>query len=269
MHVAGSTVLLTGATGGIGHAIAHALADRGATLVLSGRREQNLKELAEALPPDRAARTVVADLADTADVERLAAEAAEAGVDIVVANAALPASGAVLEYEQEQIERALRVNLHAPILLSRLLAPAMVEAGRGHIALIGSLSGKTASPAASLYNATKFGLRGFAHGFRQDLHGTGVGVTLVQPGFVRDAGMFADTGATPPGGARTVSPEQVAKATIRSIEQDRAEINVAPVELRLGSSLGGLFPALAGRIQRRAVTSAGMRQLVEGQRDKR
>jgi short-subunit dehydrogenase len=263
MHVAGSTVLLTGATGGIGHAIAHALAARDVTLVLSGRREDTLTSLAGALD----ARAVVADLADEADVERLAAEAGD--VDILVANAALPASGELLDYKPEQIQRALTVNLHAPIMLARLLAPTMVRAGQGHIAFVGSLAGKAASPSASLYNATKFGLRGFAHGFRQDLHGTGVGVSLVQPGFVRDAGMFADTGAPTPGKVRTVSPEQVAGAIIGAIERDRAEVNVAPVELRLGTAVGALFPDLAAKIQRRAASGSAVRQLVENQRDKR
>jgi short-subunit dehydrogenase len=272
MHIAGSTVLLTGATGGIGHALARALADRGAALILSGRRKEVLDALATALPKDRPVRTIAADLSDPADVQRLATEAADAAeggsVDILVANAALPGSGELLEYEPDQIERALTVNLHAPILLSRLLTPAMVRAGRGHVALIGSLSGKAASPSASIYNATKFGLRGFGNAFRQDLHGTGVGVSVVQPGFVRDAGMFADSGAKPPAGARTVSPEQVANATLSAIERNRGEVNVAPIELRLGSSFAGLFPELAGRIQRRAATNT-MRQLAEGQRTKR
>jgi short-subunit dehydrogenase len=263
MHIADSTVLITGANGGLGHAIARALAAKGAKLVLSGRRPEALRPLAEEL----SARTVIADLADPAEVDRLAAEAGD--VDILVANAALPASGELLEYEPEQIDRALTVNLRAPIFLARRLAPAMVRSGRGHIVMVGSLSGKAATRAAALYNATKFGLRGFTHALRQDLHGTGVGVSLVQPGFVRDAGMFADSGAEAPGNARTVTPERVAKATVRVIERDVAEVDVAPFELRVGSSLALVFPALAARIQRGVVNSDAMRQLVEGQRAKR
>lgn len=263
MHVADSTVLITGANGGLGRTIARALAAKGAKLVLSGRRADALQPVADEL----SARSIVADLADPADVDRLAAEAGD--IDILVANAALPASGELLDYRPEQIDRALTVNLRAPIMLARLLAPAMVRAGRGHIVMVGSLSGKAATRAASLYNATKFGLRGFTHALRQDLDGTGVGVSLVQPGFVRDAGMFAATGAKPPGGARTVSPEQVAAATIRAIERNTPEVDVAPIELRLGSSLATVFPGLAARIQRRAVRSDAMHPLVEGQRAKR
>jgi short-subunit dehydrogenase len=263
MKIADSTVLLTGANGGLGQAIARTFAAGGANLVLSGRREDALTALLDEVP----GRAVVADLAVAADVERLAAEAGD--VDILIANAAMPASGELLEYTPEQIDRALAVNLRSQVQLCRLLAPAMVAAGRGHIVLVGSLSGKAASPSASLYNATKFGLRGFALGLRQDLHGTGVGVSVVQPSFVRDAGMFADTGATPPGNARTVSPERVAAAVVRAVEKDRAEINVAPVELRLGGAIAGLFPELSARVQRRLVTDGSLDQIVAGQRDRR
>ncbi|MET8679665.1 SDR family NAD(P)-dependent oxidoreductase [Streptomyces sp. NPDC004647] len=263
MRIAGSTVLLTGATGGIGQTLARQLTARGATLLVTGRRAEAIEPLATSL----GARAIVADLADRADVERLAEEAGE--TDILIANAALPSSGEVLDYTTAQLDRALEVNFRAPVMLSRLLAPRMVTAGRGHLALIGSLSGRTASAGTSVYNATKFGLRGFALGLRQDLHGTGVGVSVVQPGFVRDAGMFADTGAATPGGARTVSPGQVVAAVIGAIERDRAEVNVAPLELRLGSAVGGLFPSLAALVQRRAGADRAVRRIAESQRNKR
>ncbi|MET7761439.1 SDR family NAD(P)-dependent oxidoreductase [Streptomyces sp. NPDC005393] len=263
MRISGTTVLLTGATGGIGQTLARALAAKGAKLLLTGRREEVLRPLAEQL----GARPLVADLADRADLERLVDEAADAR--ILIANAALPSSGEVLDYHPEELDRALDVNLRAPLLLSRLMAPRMVESGSGHLVMIGSLSGRTASPGAALYNAAKFGLRGFTLGLRQDLHGTGVGVSLVQPGFVGDAGMFADSGAATPAGVRTVSTRQVAAATTRAIERNRAEVNVAPLELRFGSALGGLFPSLAERAQRGAGADKTARQLSEGQRDKR
>ena len=263
MDISGSTVLLTGASGGIGRALAAALAARGARLVVTGRRADVLEELELLL----GARVVVADLSDRDEVVRLVEQAGP--VDILVANAALPASGDLFGYTPQEIDRSLDVNLRAPLMLARLLAPRMVAAGRGHLVMIGSISGRTASPATSLYNATKFGLRGFSHALRQDLHGTGVGVSVVQPGFVRDAGMFADTGATPPAGMRTVSPEQVAAGTVRAIERDRAEVNVAPAELRLGSAIGGLFPGLAAAVQRKMTPEPLLQQITRAQRDKR
>ena len=263
MRIEGSTVLLTGVTGGIGRDIARGLADRGARLVLTGRRADALEEAAA----EFGGSVVVADLADAAQVERLAEACGP--VDVLIANAALPASGDLLDYTPEQIDRSLAVNLRAPVMLARLLAPRMVEAGRGHITFVGSMSGKAATKSSSLYNATKFGLRGFAHAFRQDLHGTGVGVSLVQPGFVRDAGMFAATGATPPGGLRTVSPGQVTEGVLRSVERDLAEVNVAPVELRLLSAIAGQFPGFAARVQRRSGADPTVRQIVRAQKSRR
>ncbi|MFP1625125.1 SDR family NAD(P)-dependent oxidoreductase [Streptomyces sp. 5K101] len=260
MRITGASVLLTGATGGIGGALAAELAAQGAKLTVSGRRAEALRPLAER----HGARAIVADLARPDDVRRLAAEAA--GTGVLITNAALPSSGDLLDCTPEQVERAFTVNLHAPAMLARLLAPAMVAAGRGHLAFIGSLSGKAASKSASLYSGTEFGLRGFALGLRQDLHGTGVGVSIVQPGFVRDAGMFADTGAKPPAGIRTVSPRQVVAGVTRAVERDVAEINVAPLELRLLSAVAGQFPGVAERLQRGGAAEKTLRQLVAAQR---
>ncbi|MEV5953095.1 SDR family NAD(P)-dependent oxidoreductase [Streptomyces sp. NPDC051987] len=263
MDLAGATVLLTGATGGIGRALAHRLVRAQARLVVTGRHPEALAALAGEV----GARPVTADLADPEAVARLAAQCPD--TDILVANAALPASGDLLDYTPAQIERALAVNLSAPVLLARLLAPGMVARGRGHLALVGSMSGKAATPYSSLYTASKFGLRGFAHSLRLDLHGTGVGVSLVQPGFVRDAGMFAATGAEVPSGVRTVSPEDVAAAVQRAVEENRAEINAAPLELRLRCALAVQFPEFAARSQRRAGISPAVRQVVEAQRASR
>lgn len=111
-----------------------------------------------------------------------------------------------------------------------------------------SLSGKIAHRSGAVYNPTKFGLRGFG----QDLHGTGVGNSLVEPTAVRDAGTFAVTHVTAPRVLRVVSPNQVASAVIRAIERNRAEMTVAPRRTRALMALGTQFPTLSERVQRRA-----------------
>jgi short-subunit dehydrogenase len=239
-------VLLTGATGGIGHAIARALHAKGADLVLTGRRVDVLQPLAEEL----SATSIAADLADPDDVDRLLD--ASGRIDVLVANAGLPGAGDLFDFTEDQIDRVIAVNLRAPIVMTRRLAGPMIERGTGHIVLIGSLSGLAASPVTSMYSATKFGLRGFALGFRQDLHGTGVGLSHVLPGFVRDAGMFVESGMHLPRGVRTVSPEAVADAVLKAIARNRPEIVVAPVELRLGAVLGSVAPGLSETVQRLA-----------------
>jgi short-subunit dehydrogenase len=263
VKLSGARVLLTGATGGLGEAIARVLSRRGASLILTGRRT----ELLEPLAAELAAQAVTADLAKRSDLDQLVSAAGD--VDVLVANAALPASGAVLDFDIEQIDRALDVNLRAPIVLAKALASGMVQRGRGHIVLVSSLSGLTASPGVALYSATKFGLRGFGHGLRQDLHCTGVGVSVVLPGFIRDAGMFAETGATLPPGVRTRSPRDVAMGVLRAIEYDRAEVIVAPPELRVGSLLGSVAPGLSAVLQRLAGAEAITRSMAAGNRSKR
>jgi uncharacterized protein len=263
VSVVSGNVLLTGATGGIGHSIARAFAAQGADLVLTGRRADVLEPLAAEV----GGRALACDLGDGADVDRLVAAAG--AVDVLVANAALPASGPLLEYTQEQIDRALEVNLRAPITLARALAPGMVERGRGHLVFISSLAGKAAAPGSSLYSATKFGIRGFALCLREDLRSTGVGVSIVFPGFIRNAGMFADSGAELPRGIGTRSPQQVASAVIRAIERNRAEIDVAPVGLRVGTALAGLAPQTSASVSRLIGSDSISATISRGQREKR
>ena len=245
MRVAGATVLLTGATGGLGQAMARALAARGASLVLTGRREALLAPLAAEL----GARAMVGDLARPEEVSRLLAEAGDA--DVLVANAALPASGRIDALGEAEIDAALAVNLRAPIVLAKGMAERMVARRSGHLVFVSSLAGKAASSGGSLYSATKFGLRGFALGLREDLRPHGVGVSVVAPGFVRDAGMFHESGAKLPPGIGTRSPEQVAAAVVEAIERERAELDVAPVALRVGAAVAGVAPGLASALQRR------------------
>ncbi|HEX8690294.1 MAG TPA: SDR family NAD(P)-dependent oxidoreductase [Solirubrobacterales bacterium] len=261
MELSGRTALLTGATGGLGRAIAQAMAERGAKLVLSGRVVDALETLAAELPGEEH-RVLPSDLAEPGAAEKLAADAAE--VDVLVANAGLPGAGWLTDFTPEQVTRALRVNLEAPMLMARALFPAMVDRGSGHLVFVSSLSGKVASPRSSIYNATKFGLRGFALGLRADLAPKGIGVSLVSPGFVREAGMFADSGAKPPPGMGTTTPDRVAAATVRAIERDKAEIAVAPLPQRAMSHLGLLSPGIAVRAQSGAAGQRAARAVADG-----
>jgi short-subunit dehydrogenase len=253
---------VTGATGGLGRAISKALCDEGCSLVVTGRRTGPLDELAAEV----GGRAVVADLSRREELPRLLDQAGP--LDIVVMNAALPGSGELQDWDQEQIDRALEVNLANPIAMTRALLPGFVDRGTGHFVFISSLSGKVASRGAPIYSATKYGMRGFAHALRSDLHRTGVGCSVINPGFVREAGMFADSGTKLPPGVGTVRPEQVAAAVVKAVRANRAEIDVAPVGLRLGALAGALAPSLSSSMQARF--GAGIsKQMVEGQRHKR
>jgi short-subunit dehydrogenase len=258
----GARALVTGATGGLGPAIAIALRAQGAELVVTGRRAEPLRQLAAEVH----GTALVADLADPAQPDRLLAEAGD--LDILVANAAVPASGELDEWDPVRIDRALTINLGSPIAMTRALLPAFRARGSGHFVFVSSLAGRVGTRAGSLYSATKFGLRGFAGGLRSDLHGTGIGVSVVVPGFVREAGMFAATGASLPWGIGAVRPAAVAEGVVKAIRRDRAEVVVAPLTLRAGALLGALAPGPAAAIQARfgAQLSA---QMAAAQRDRR
>lgn len=263
MSLLAGTVLLTGATGGIGRAIARAVAPRGARLIVSGRRMDVLEPLATEL----GARVFACDLSRHEEVGRLIDQAGP--VDVLIANAAVPASGVLVDLSQAEIDRMLEVNLRAPIALARGFAPAMVERGAGHMVFMSSLSGKAAAAASSVYSATKFGLRGFALGLRDDLRPHGVGVSVVLPGFISDSGMFADSRAALPFGVGTRSPEDVARAVISAIERNRAEVEVASLTMRVATAVGGVAPAFASAVGRRLGSERVATEIAAGQLDKR
>ena len=229
--------------------------------MLSGRKPEALEALAAELPGDGHS-VLAADLAEPGAAERLAAEAGE--VDVLVANAGVQGGGLLTDFTPDQVTRALRVNLEAPMLMARALYPAMVERGSGHLVFVSSLNGKVASPRTSIYSATKFGLRGFALGLRMDLGPKGVGVSLVSPGFVREAGMFADSGAKPPPGMGTTTPEQVGDAVVKAIERDKVEIVVAPLQLRAMSHFALATPGISVRAQSGSVGQKAAKAVADG-----
>jgi short-subunit dehydrogenase len=245
VQISGSNVLLTGASGGLGHAIARALSERGAELLLTGRRIDLLEPLAHEL----GARARAADLLLPEDRSRLLTEAGD--VDILIANAALPAAARLERLSMTEVDRVLDVNLRAPVALTHALLPGMIERGRGHLVFISSAGGKVTGPGNPLYHATKFALRGLSGALRIDLHGSGVGVSCVLPGFIRDAGLFAQSGAKLPFGVGTRSPDDVARAVAGAIERNRAEVEVSSPFLRAGSLLWSVAPDLSAAIARR------------------
>ncbi|MHB1139836.1 MAG: SDR family NAD(P)-dependent oxidoreductase [Microthrixaceae bacterium] len=247
MEITGRSVVLTGASGGLGAAIAEELAARGARLTITARRAEQL----EALSARTGAEVLVADLCDPSGLEQVCAAARAA--DALVANAGMGSDVALAEMTAAEVDRSIDVNLRGPILMATEFAQAHLDRGApGQIVFVGSLSGMAASPNTRMYNATKFGLRGFSLSLREDLIGTGIGVSIVEPGFIRDAGMFAESGMSLPKGVRTKTPVEVAHAVAKAIRTNPAEAFVAPIELRLGATLATVAPALSAWVQRRA-----------------
>jgi short-subunit dehydrogenase len=258
--IRGRTALVTGASGGLGRVIARRLHREGAELVVTGRRARELRTLAAEL--GESTRVLTADLALLDDVLGLVDQAR--GVDIFVANAGLPANGELADLTAQDVARAIDINVRATLVLTRCLVEPMLEQHSGHVVIIGSLAGVASSPRSSVYNASKFALRGFAHALHEELRGTGVGVSLVSPTFVSGTGMWADTGlrAKHP----EVSPERVAAACVEVIRTNKAEVLVAPVTQRLVVHAAGLFPELLQPVLRSSVVPP---EAVAAQKSKR
>ncbi len=266
VDLAGRSSLVTGASGGIGRAIARALHEQGASVIVHGRRREALEELASELG-DRV-DVAVADLADREEVARLADRAA--GVDILVANAGLPGSGDLTDYSRDDADRVLEVNLGSAVRLTHALLQPMLDRGRGNLVYISSIAGKTPAVGASLYAATKFGLRGFALALHEDLRDTGIGVTAIFPGFIAEAGLWSDAGLDlPRGSGRLRTPDDVAGAVLEGIATNKPEIDVAPVVQRSGGWLTGISPRLVAASIRAGGGAKLSRALAEAQREKR
>lgn len=254
MNLTDKTVLLTGATGGLGLAIADMLTTLGAKLVVSGRRADALADVAAKL----GASIEVADLAARDDVNRLAEVCRN--VDVLIANAGLGQDSPIESVTNEEIDTILDVNLRAPIVLATAFAQGRITASSpGQIVMIGSLSGLAASPQTRLYNATKFGLRGYTLALRQDLEPHEIGVTYVAPGFIREAGMFHNGGIDLPKGTRTKAPNDVATGVVKAIHENPPEVFVSPIELRLAATLATVAPGVSAKIQKR-MDAAGRQQ---------
>ncbi|QYC45867.1 putative oxidoreductase [Nonomuraea coxensis DSM 45129] len=234
MRLADAHVLVTGASSGIGAALAHALAGEGARLTLTGRDRERLAAVAAAT----GASTVVCDLATQAG--ELAARAGH--VDVLVNNAGVGWAGPFVEMPAGSAERLLAVNLAAPIALTRLLLPGMLAAGRGHVVFVASIAGAVGVAREAVYSATKAGLTVFAEGLRHELHGTpGVGVSVLLPGVV-DTPFFVRRGAPyPRRRPAPIPPERVARAVVAAIRHGRPESYV-PGWLRLPARLRGAAP---------------------------
>ena len=174
----GRAVVVTGATGGIGRAIALRLADAGATLYLVARTRARLESVAEEV----GGTPLVADAGDPRDVDRIRDRIADDGGAYGLVSAAGTFDLApVDETEPAVFERMIHGNLRAPFLMTRALLPEMKDRGAGHVITVGSVAGRVAFPGNGAYSASKFGVRGLHEVLVAELRGTGVRATLVEP----------------------------------------------------------------------------------------
>ncbi len=227
-RLAGQVAVVTGASAGIGAAVARALAAESARVALAARREDRLQALAAELEGDGAeALAVRTDVARRDEVERLVDAVLErwGRLDVVVANAGIMPVSPVTELRVDDWTRMVDVNVKGVLHTVGAALPPMLEAGRGHLVTIGSLAGRRPFPGGTVYSATKFAVRALVWGLHLELGAVhGIRVTDVQPGFV--ATELLDTVPDPDlrrawlenwGERRPLQPEDVARAVIFAV----------------------------------------------------
>lgn len=228
--IANSRAIVTGASSGIGCAVARELARQGADLVIAARRLDRLEDLAaEIRGLGRRAEVVAGDVTDggvrSSLLER--AERVFGGLDILVNNAGVAALGRFEDANPDRLRQIFEVNFFSLVELTRAALPVLKRGRRPIVVNIGSILGHVAIPHLSEYSAAKFAVRGFSDALRAELHGSGVDVLLVSPATVETEiweRMLEATAPTAWRSSRGLTPAAVATATVRAIRHGRREV---------------------------------------------
>jgi short-subunit dehydrogenase len=274
----GDVAIVTGASRGLGVFIAHALAKKGMRLVLAARSQQHLTALAnelQSLGVD--VLTVPTDVADTDALQKLVDLAMQrfGRIDVLVNNAGFANTLPYDHVEITDIQQMIAVNLTAPMLLTRLVLPHMLTAGRGHIVNIASLAGVLPTPYEELYTATKHGLVGFTRSLRASATDKAwpIGVSVICPGFMDDAGIYEDFkkkyGVTAPAAMGSISASQLGQEIIRAIEKNLPDVFVTKAPIRISSALLALAPRLFESMTVRMKTASLFRQIANAHVEER
>jgi len=226
----GKIALVTGASRGIGPYIARTLSDEGASVIGISRNEEKLKDIEKQIIDDGGnAQMIPFDLNKSHRLKQLVQKLSVYNVDdvdILVNNAGIEKYSDYVDNNYDSIQSIITVNLLAPMELTRMILPKMLEKGSGNIVNIASLAGRKGVAYNSIYSASKAGLIKWGDGLRQELHGTGVSVSTIMPGYIDEAGMFYDGGFPAPKLLGTSPPQKVAGAVLKAIKTGKGEIIV-------------------------------------------
>jgi short-subunit dehydrogenase len=250
----GKIALLTGGSRGIGPYIGRALAREGVHLVLTARSGPELQRVADDLSAlGIRAVGVTADITDAVARQRLVARAHEefGHIDILINNAGVERVVAFAAQEPSDVIRILTTNLEAPLLLSQDVLRGMLARGSGHIVTISSMNGQRGVAYHAVYSASKAGLIEWTSAVRVELETSGVRASVICPGLVSRAGMWASHQRAAPWLARESTPEQVAGAVLSALKNNRAEINVNPLPVWPFLVLRSMSLDLANAVARR------------------
>ena len=249
----GTRALVTGASRGIGRAVAHALAERGATVGLAARSTSDLEALARDLPG--AHHPLTCDVALPASIATAIEDfaAAAGGLDLLVANAGIAYYEPIATQSLTNIEQMTEVNWLGTVYTVKAALPFLLEGDGGHIVVMSSGAGLRGFPGAAAYSATKAAQRMFAEALRHELAGTGVSVTTVYPGEIQTSLHDHEQSRMPAwyrGGPNAATAEALATRIVKAVELDHRHLHYRPLVKGMGI-LHGVSPGIADRVLRR------------------
>jgi short-subunit dehydrogenase len=251
-------VWITGASSGIGEALAHAFAEAGSRLILSGRDEAKLESVRAACSRPGEHRVVPFDLADSRAVVQTAGRVvAEGPIDILVNNGGISQRATAAETTPDVDRRIMEINYFAAVTLAKAVLPGMRAQKSGHFVVISSLAGKFGAPRRSAYAASKHALQGFFDALRTEVHDEGLRVTIACPGYIRTdisknalRGDGSEHGLMDGNQEQGLAPGEAAQTILRAIRREKSEVNVGGKEL-LSVYINRFFPATFQRLMRR------------------
>lgn len=249
MKIEGSNVVVTGASSGIGAALARMLAKRGATVGIVARRRERLEEvLADCRRDAPSSRLWVADLADTGAARSVVEEAWEewGAVDCLVNNAGVPMRRHTLALDEETIEWVMRVNFVSPAVMALALLPRMIERGSGMIVNVSSVAGRLGNANEAAYSASKFALCGWSEAIAVDLWDTPVEIRLVNPGPIDTEIWDLPGNDAPLYDGPKISPEEMASGIAGAMEGTRFESYVPDMKAIIESKTSDPDPFIEG-----------------------
>ena len=268
-NLKGKNALLTGGSMGIGPYIARALAQEGVNIALSARSEEKLQEVAAEIRTFGTQATVIqADVRYAVAREKMVTAALEkfGHLDLLINNAGIEWVSAFTDLSLADIDNIIQTNLVSALMISRLVLPGMIKRGTGHVVTISSLGGKKGQPYSATYAATKAGLITWTGSLRAEIRSTGVSASVICPGFISEAGMFAVYNKPAPKISGESKPEEVGRAVIKAIKKDLQEVVVNSKSIKPMTLLDALNPNIMTSVFRKTGLHAFYRGQAEDNR---